>query len=137
MRYWLLKSNPEVYSWQNLLSDGQSCWDGIRNHQAKNYLLAMKKAEFCLFYHSSGEKHITGLVRVIREAYPDPTSTEAPWVAVDIAVERAFKNPVLLSTIQSEPQLAGMVLLRQPRLSVSPVTASEFVILCSLGGIVL
>ena len=126
MNYWLVKSEPHKYSWQQFLKDGQTFWDGVRNYQARNNLSAMKTGELALFYHSNEGMEVVGIARVIREAYPDPTIDDARWVAVDLVPHHTLKKSVTLVDIKNEPLLAQIGLIRQGRLSVMPLQAAEF-----------
>ena len=133
MQYWLVKSEPEAYSWADLVKDGQTAWTGVRNFTARLNLRAMKKGDLVLFYHSASDKHIAGIARVVKEAYPDPTATEGDWSSVDIAPVKPLKSPVMLDQIRADNQLQDMKLVRQTRLSVSPVTKSQFDRILKLG----
>jgi predicted RNA-binding protein with PUA-like domain len=132
MNYWLVKSEPEAYSWAQLVKDGKTAWTGVRNFTARLNLRAMKKGDLVCFYHSVTEKQIVGLARVAKEFYPDPTATEGDWSCVDLEPVKPLKNPVTLETIKAEKALKEMKLLKQSRLSVSPVTPAEFVRLLEL-----
>lgn len=134
MRHWLVKSEPEAYSWSDLVRDGKGRWDGVRNYQARNNLRDMRKGDLCLFYHSVTGKEIVGICRVAKEAYADPTADQGDWSCVDVAPVEEFPRPVGLSAIKSDPRLEGIALVRQGRLSVVPITPSEFRILRELGG---
>ena len=126
MNYWLVKSEPESYSWADLLKDGRTAWTGVRNFTARNNLRAMKKNDAVFFYHSVSEKQIVGLATVAREAYPDPTAKEDDWSCVDLIPGKALKKPVTLSAIKDDGAFKDMPLLRLSRLSVSPVTKAQF-----------
>src|SRR5690606_13817972 len=126
MQYWLVKSEPYKYSWDQLVEDKRTFWDGVRNYQARNNLQAMKKGDQVFFYHSNEGKEIVGLAKVVKEAYQDPTTDDARWVAVDIAAVKALKNPVTLERIKADEQLKDIALVRQGRLSVLPLKAEEF-----------
>ena len=126
MNYWLVKSEPHKYSWQQFLKDGQTFWDGVRNYQARNNLSAMKTGDLALFYHSNEGMKVVGIAKVIREAYPDPTTDDARWVAVDLVPHHTLKKSVTLVDIKNEPMLAQIGLIRQGRLSVMPLRAEEF-----------
>lgn len=126
MNYWLVKSEPFKYSWDDFLRDGITCWDGVRNYEARNNLKAMKKGDRALFYHSNKGLEVTGVALVVREFYQDPTTTDNRWVVVDMKPVRTFKNPVPLSEIRKHPALKKIPLIRQSRLSVMPVTKAEF-----------
>lgn len=127
MNYWLVKTEPGTFSWADLQRAGNIVWDGIRNFQARNYLKDMKKGDGVLIYHSGADKAITGLARVVREAYPEPNAPD--WVAVDIEAVEPFKKPVTLAEIKANKTLVGMVLTRASRLSVQPVQPNEFEVL--------
>jgi predicted RNA-binding protein with PUA-like domain len=133
MNYWLVKTEPETYSWTDLIQDGRTSWDGVRNFQARNNLQQMKAGDLVLFYHSVSERAIVGIAKVSREAYPDPTSDDARWLAVDLVPVRDFKEPVSLDQIKKEERLQDIALLRQSRLSVMPLRPEEFEVLLSLG----
>lgn len=135
MHYWLLKSEPYKYSWEQLLQEGSTFWDGVRNYQARNNLKAMKIGDLACFYHSNEGKEIVGIAKIIKEAYPDDTTQEPDWVMVDIAPVCSLKKPVTLATIKAHPILQNMALVRQSRLSVIPLTAEEFQVICELGEI--
>ena len=125
-RYWLVKSEPFKYSWDQLVKDGSTYWDGVRNYEARNNLRAMKKGDLALYYHSNEGKEVVGVAKVTREAYPDPTTKDDAWVVVDVAPLKALSRPVPLSEIKTEPALSEMALLRRSRLSVVPVAKPEF-----------
>ena len=126
MNYWLVKSEPEAYSWSDLLKDGKTAWTGVRNFTARNNLRAMKAGDRVFFYHSGEEKSVVGLARVTREAYPDSTADEGDWSAVVLAPVKTLAKPVTLATIKADRILKDMVLTKQARLSVSPVTEAQF-----------
>lgn len=126
MKYWLVKSEPSSYSWQNLLADKKTSWTGVRNFQARNNLKAMKKGDRVFFYHSVTEKAVVGLAEVVKESYPDATASEGDWVCVDLAPVKALRRPVTLDEIKAEKSLAKMPLITHSRLSVQPVGAAEF-----------
>ena len=132
--FWLVKQEPGSFSWATLVKDGRTDWTGVRNFQARNHLRAMKKGDALLFYHSGEEKQIVGLARVEKEAYPDPTADEGDWSAVDIVPVKPLKTPVTLQQIKADKVLKEMPLVRQSRLSVSPVTEAQFERILSLGG---
>ena len=132
-RYWLAKSEPSAYSWQDLVDDGSTYWDGVRNPQARNNLAAMKKGDIVLFYHSVVDPGVVGVARVTRSAYPDPTSDDERWLAVDLAPVLPLAEPVSLARIKADEKLAGMALVRQSRLSVMPVARPEFDRILRLG----
>ena len=126
MNYWLAKSEPETYSWSQLVTDGKTAWTGVRNFTARNNLRAMKKGDIVFFYHSGVEKSIVGLARITAEFYPDPTADEGDWSAVDLAPEKALARPVTLASIKPDKILKEMIMAKQSRLSVSPVTREQF-----------
>ena len=133
MNYWLVKSEPEAYSWADLVKDGKTSWTGVRNYQARNNLQAMKKGEMVLFYHSISDKAIVGIAQVATEAYPDPTTPDARWLTVDLAPMRDFKVPVSLEQIKGDNRLENIALIKQSRLSVMPLRPEEFEVLLGLG----
>jgi len=124
MNYWLVKSEPSTFSWDDLVRDKKAVWDGVRNFQARNNLKAMKKGDLTFFYHSNEDKAIVGIGKIIKEGYPEPKDNN--WVAVDIAPDKKLKNPVTLAQIKGDKRLANMVLVKASRLSVQPVKAEEF-----------
>lgn len=132
-QHWLMKSEPSKYSFAQLLKDGKTTWDGVRNFEARNNLRAMKKGDLALFYHSNEGKEIVGIVRVEREAYPDPTAPDEDWSVVDVAPVASLKSPVSLEVIKSDPSLADLALLKRSRLSVVPVSKGHFDQLLALG----
>jgi predicted RNA-binding protein with PUA-like domain len=132
--HWLVKSEPTVYAWADLVRDGRTCWDGVRNFQARNNLAAMKVGDRALYYHSVGDREVVGIAEVAREAYPDPTADEPRWVAVDVTPAAALARPVSLAAIKEEPALAGIALVRQSRLSVVPLDAAAFQKIVAMGG---
>jgi len=134
MNYWLVKSEPEAYSWAQLVKDGKTAWTGVRNFQARLNLRAMKKGDQVFFYHSVTDKQVVGVAKVAGESYPDPTATEGDWSCVDLAPVKALKTPVSLETIKADKALKEMKLVKQSRLSVTPLTAAEFARLLELGG---
>lgn len=126
MAYWLLKSEPFKYSWEQLEKDKKTFWDGVRNYAARNNLRAMKKGDLAFFYHSNEGLEIVGIVKIIKEAYQDPTTKEEAWVAVDVAPFKKFKKPVTLAQIKSDKRLQNIALVKLSRLSVQPVTSEEW-----------
>jgi predicted RNA-binding protein with PUA-like domain len=126
MNHWLLKSEPETYSWADLAKEARTAWTGVRNFQARNNLRAMKRGDAVLFYHSGDGKEVLGLAKVLDAAYPDPTDKEGDWSAVDIAFVKSLAQPVTLAAIKADSQLRGMIFVKNSRLSVSPVTAAQF-----------
>ena len=133
MQHWLVKQEPEAYSWATFVKDGRAAWTGVRNFQARNNLRAMKKGDWVLYYHSVSEKQAVGLARVAKEAYPDPTASEGDWSCVDLVPVKALKQPVALEAIKSDPKLKDLPLLRNTRLSVVPLTPDHFERLLVLG----
>ena len=135
MAYWLLKTEPDAYSWDELVKKGAKgdAWTGVRNFRAREHLKAMKKGDQAFFYHTGDEKQVVGLAEVIREAYPDPTDKEGKFTAVDVKAVKPVKKPVTLAAVKADKRLKDMVLAKQPRLSVQPVSAEEWKIVCALG----
>ena len=126
-QYWLMKSEPDAYAWDQLVKDGTGMWDGVRNHTAKLNLMAMKVGDEALFYHSNIGKECVGILTITEEAFPDPTADEgSPWVVVRVAPVRALKHPVTLAAIKADPMLADMDLIRLSRLSVGRVKPAEW-----------
>ena len=132
MAYWLLKSEPFKYSWDQLVKDKRTHWDGVRNYAARNNLRAMKKGDLAFFYHSNQGVEIVGIVKICKEHYQDPTTKETAWVVVDVSPVKKLKRTVPLSEIKAEKKLQNMALLKQSRLSVQPVTAEEWEIILQL-----
>jgi len=126
VNYWLVKSEPAAYAWAALVQDGKAAWTGVRNFQARNNLRAMKKGDLVCFYHSVTGKEIVGLARVSKEFYPDATADEGDWSCVDLVPVRPFNQPVSLETIKADKLLREMPLVKQSRLSVTPLTAPQF-----------
>jgi predicted RNA-binding protein with PUA-like domain len=138
MNYWLVKSEPDAWSWDQQVKSGKKgeAWTGVRNHTAKQNLEKMKKGDLAFFYHSNVGKEIVGIVEVVREAYPDPSAKAGdPWVVVDLAAREPLKTPVTLEAIKKDPKLKDMALVKLSRLSVQPVTAAEWKIVCKMGGV--
>jgi predicted RNA-binding protein with PUA-like domain len=133
MEFWLVKQEPSKYSWEEFLKDKKTYWDGVRNYQARNNLQAMKKGDQVFFYHSVVGKQIMGVAQVTRESYPDPTTDDTAWVVVDLKPIKTLKAPVSLAQIKSHPKLKEIALVKQSRLSVTPLTQSEFKIILELG----
>ncbi|TCK85333.1 EVE domain-containing protein [Albibacterium bauzanense] len=133
MNYFLVKSEPFKYSWDQFLKDKQTFWDGVRNYQARNNLKDMKKGDLVLFYHSNEGKEVVGIAKVIKESYQDPTTTDDRWVVVDLAPLEALKQPVSLQTIKDDELLKDTALVKQSRLSVMPLKAAEFDRIIALG----
>lgn len=134
MAYWLIKSEPFKYSWDQFVKDGKTFWDGVRNYAARNNLRAMKKGDKVFFYHSNEGLEIVGLAQVVKEAYQDPTTDDANWVVVDFKPVKKLKKPVTLKQVKEKKQLAEMALLRLSRLSVQPVTEAEWEIVMEMAG---
>jgi predicted RNA-binding protein with PUA-like domain len=133
MNYWLVKSEPSKYSWEQFLKDGWTYWDGVRNYQARNNLKAMKKGDLVLFYNSNEGKEVVGIARVIKEAYQDPTTDDERWVVVDLEPVETLKKPVSSEEIKRDKRLKNIVLLKQGRLSVVPLTKEEFEVIVKKG----
>ena len=126
MKYWLLKSEPNTWSWSDQVKSGIDMWDGVRNYQARNNLIKMKKGDLCFFYHSVSEKRIIGIVKVVKENYQDPTDKTNKFVAVDVKAKEKLKNPVTLEKIKSTKSLSNLPLIKQSRLSVMELTKGEW-----------
>ena len=126
MKYWLVKSEPAAYAWSQFLKEGRTAWSGVRNFQARNNLRVMKKGDAVLFYHSVTGKEVVGLARVAKEFYPDATAKEGDWSCVDLVPEKTFSHPVSLESIKNDDILKEMALVKQSRLSVTPVTRAQF-----------
>jgi predicted RNA-binding protein with PUA-like domain len=126
MNHWLVKSEPEAYSWLTFVKDGQTAWTGVRNFAARNNLRAMKTGDAVFFYHSGDEKSAVGMARVVKEFYPDPTADEGDWSAVDLVPVKALARSVALAQIKADKILREMKLVKQSRLSVTPVTEAQF-----------
>jgi predicted RNA-binding protein with PUA-like domain len=134
MAYWLVKSEPFKYSWDQFEKDKQTFWDGVRNYAARNNLKAMKKGEEVLFYHSNEGLEMVGIAKVAKEHYQDPTTEEAAWVVVDLKPYKKLKKPVTLEQVKADKRLANMALVRLGRLSVQPVTDDEWKVIMELAG---
>jgi len=134
MAYWLVKSEPFKYSYEQLEKDKQTFWDGVRNYAARNHLKAMKKGDQVLFYHSNEGLEIVGIAKVAKEAYQDPTTDEDAWVVVDLKPYKRIKKPVSLEQVKADKRLKDMALVRLGRLSVQPVTEDEWNVIMELGG---
>jgi predicted RNA-binding protein with PUA-like domain len=132
-KHWLVKSEPYKYSWDDLVRDGRTAWDGVRNFEARNNLRAMRRGDLLLYYHSNEGKEVVGVARVAREAYPDATASDGDWSVVDVAPVKKLAQPVALAVIKQDAALANMALLRRSRLSVTPVTPAEFRRVLGLG----
>ena len=135
MKYWLLKSEPNTWSWDDQIKEKITIWDGVRNYQAKNNLMSMRLNDLCFFYHSVNEKKIVGIVSVTKEHYTDPTDKTKKFVAVDIKTIKSLKNPVTLKQIKKEKRLSHLALVKQSRLSVMPIDKISWNLICKLGGI--
>lgn len=131
--YWMVKQEPETYSWDDFVGEGRADWTGVRNYQARNNLREMKAGDRVLFYHSGKEKAVVGIAEVVRSAYPDPTADDTQWVAVDIIPVKPLSAPVPLAAIRYDKHLVKLPLIRQSQLSVMPLTSDEFEVLVSLG----
>ena len=131
--YWLVKSEPSTYPWAQLVRDGRTVWDGIRNALARQHLAAMRRGDLVLYYHSNEGKEIVGIARVVRESHPDATADDPKWLAVDLEPVLPFVEPVGLAAIKSDARLEGLALIRQSRLSVMPVSRAHFDHLLELG----
>ena len=134
MAYWLVKSEPSAYSWDQLVADKQTAWTGVRNYAARGHLKNMKKGDDVLFYHSNEGLDIVGIAKVVKEFYQDPTTDDDRWVVVDLKPHKKLKNPVPLDTIKKDKRLANMALVRIGRLSVQPVTDTEWKVIMELAG---
>ena len=135
MNYWLVKTEPSTWSWQDQLKVGTTKWDGVRNYQARNNMRAMKVGDLAFFYHSIQQKSIVGIVEVVKPFYPDPEDKTGKFGLVDVRVVQPLKHPVTLEEIKANPQLQNLPLIRQSRLSVMPISKSEWDILCKMGSI--
>ena len=132
LNYWLLKSEPSTWSWKDQVKAGVEMWDGVRNYQARNNLMRMKKKDLCFFYHSVSEKLIIGIVEVIKEHYPDPTDETGRFVVTDVKAKKKLKRPVSLEEIKTTPKLSSIALIKQSRLSVMPLTKNEWDIIINI-----
>ena len=137
MAYWLMKSEPGAWSWNQQVKAGAKGaeWTGVRNHTAKQNLIKMKKADRAFFYHSNEGKEIVGIAEIIKEAYPDPTDKTEKFVCVDIKADKPLRTPVTMAAIKADKKLAEMALVKYSRLSVQPVTAEEWKMVCKMGGV--
>ena len=133
-QYWLVKSEPDAFSWDQQVTRGIEPWTGVRNHMAKNNLKAMRLGDRAFFYHSNIGKEIVGVVEVVRQAYPDPTAEAGDWVCVDMKAVGPMPRPVTLAEIKADPKLAGIALARQSRLSVMPIAKEHWDYICRIGG---
>jgi len=134
MAYWLVKSEPDAFSWEQQVANKVEPWTGVRNHMAKNNLKAMRQGDRAFFYHSNIGKEIVGVVEVAREAYPDPSAESGDWVCVDMKALRPMKRPVTLAELKADPAFADLALVRMSRLSVAPVSEAHWKRICELGG---
>jgi len=132
MNYWLVKTEPDTFSWDDLVRDKKAVWDGVRNFQARSNLKKMKVGDKVFVYHTGEQKAVVGIASVIKEGYPEPADNE--WTAVDLAPEKKLKNPVMLAQIKADKRLSDMVLVRASRLSVQPVTKEEYDLIIALSG---
>jgi predicted RNA-binding protein with PUA-like domain len=135
MSYWLLKSEPSSYAWEQLVKDGRTNWNGVRNFQAAKNLKSMKRGDQAFFYHSGEDRAIVGTCEIVKEAYPDPSDPEGRFVMVDVKALRPVKTPVTLAAIKAEPKLKDLALVRQSRLSVVPVADAEWKIIAKMAGV--
>ena len=135
MKYWLLKSEPNTWSWDDQIKEKIAMWDGVRNYQARNNLMSMRVNDLCFFYHSVNEKKIVGIVSVSKEHYTDPTDKTKKFVAVNIKTKKSLKNPITLRQIKKEKKLSHLALVKQSRLSVMPIDKISWDLICKLGGI--
>ncbi|WNK00350.1 EVE domain-containing protein [Thalassospiraceae bacterium LMO-JJ14] len=135
MKYWLVKTEPGSWSWDDQVKKGTEHWDGVRNYQAANNMKAMKLGDRAFFYHSVNEKRIVGIVEVCKEYYPDPSDASGRFGMVDFKTVKPVPNPVTLAEIKADPRLAELPLLKQSRLSVMPIDAASWKIICNLGGV--
>lgn len=131
--HWMVKQEPETYSWDDFVRDGRTDWTGVRNYQARNNLREMKAGDRVLFYHSGKDKAVVGIAEVAKGAYPDPTAQDPQWVAVDLKPVKSFSSPVPLPSIRYDKRLSGLPLIRQSQLSVMPLTKDEFDVLVTMG----
>lgn len=132
IQYWLIKSEPHKYSWEQFEKDQLTFWDGVRNYLARNNLRGMKVGDLCMYYHSNEGKEVVGIAEVVRESYQDPTTDDQNWVVVDVKPVQKLKMPVSLATMKADPRLQGIELIRMSRLSVSKLKKDEFDIILSL-----
>ncbi|MEK7672273.1 MAG: EVE domain-containing protein [Patescibacteria group bacterium] len=132
MNYWIIKSEPATYSWDNLVKDKKTFWNGVRNYMARNNLAKMKVGDLAFFYHSGDERQIVGIARIIKEAYPDPSADDPRWVMVDVEAVKPVTKPVELKLIKEIPELKNIHLVRQGRLSVSEINKKEFDVILTL-----
>ena len=133
MNYWLVKSEPSAYSWDDFVKDGGTRWDGVRNYQARNNLRDMKKGDLVLYYHSGALPEVVGTAKVVKGSYQDPTTDDDRWVTIDLAPVKPLKRPVALGDIKNEKRLKDISLIKQGRLSVMPVTKEEYDVILGMG----
>jgi len=134
VNHWLVKSEPDAFSWDQQVANGVEPWTGVRNHSAKLNLMAMRQGDLAFFYHSNVGKEIVGVVKVVREAYPDPSAESGSWVSVDMQAVGPMPKPVTLATIKADPKFADFALVRLSRLSVVPVSKEHWDLICRMGG---
>jgi predicted RNA-binding protein with PUA-like domain len=134
MAHWLMKSEPDAFSWQQQMENGIEPWTGVRSHQAKRNLEAMRCGDRAFFYHSNSGREIVGIVEIVREAYPDPSAGDGNWICVDVRAIAPLSRPVTLAEIKAAPEFADLALVRQSRLSVVPVSKAHWNRICALGG---
>lgn len=134
MNYWLMKSEPDAFSWDDLVRQGKAEWDGVRNHQAQRHMKAMKLGDRALFYHSNVGLEVVGIMEIVAEAAPDSTDDSGKWIAVHVAPVEPVAKPVRLKAMKAEPALADMAMIRQSRLSVSPLTEAEYRHIMTMAG---
>ena len=135
MAYWLVKSEPSTYSWDQLVKEGRTFWSGVRNFQASNNLKAMKNGDRTFFYHSGEDKAVVGIAEIVKEYYPDHTDATGKFGMVDVKAVSALKTPVTLAQIKAEPKLKDLLLVRQSRLSVMPIDPASWKLICAMGGV--
>jgi predicted RNA-binding protein with PUA-like domain len=135
VNYWLVKSEPDAFSWDQQVKNGVEPWTGVRNHLAKKHLAAMRLGDKAFFYHSNVGREIVGIVEVVREAYPDPTAESGDWVCVDVKAVKPLPRPVTLAAIKADPRFKDLALVKYTRLSVAPVSAEHWRMLCEMGGV--
>ncbi len=135
MAYWLLKSDPDSYPWRRMAADGRTEWDGVRNHQAANNLKAMREGDRAFFYHSQADKAIVGIVEIVEEYHPDPSDSSGRFGMVEVAAVEPLPAPVTLAQVKAEPRLKDLALVRHTRLSVMPIDAPSWALICRMGGL--
>ncbi len=133
--HWLIKSEPDAFSWEQQVRNQVEPWTGVRNHLAKNHLKAMQRGDLAFFYHSNTGREIVGIVQVVRTAYPDPTAQDGDWVCVDMQALKPLPRPISLAAIKSDPRFEALALVRLSRLSVAPVSPEHWAQLCEMGGV--